>query len=82
MASAKPEELATDGSGTHQAENLVLDIPLGVEKDRPLPVKHVYVLPFLKLLLQSPPSSIDYILSWTVTLKSDPYGRQLRARLS
>lgn len=48
MASAKPEELDTAGSGTHQAENLVLDIPLGAEKDRPLPVKHVYVL-LLKL---------------------------------
>ena len=43
MASAAPEKLETAGSGTHPAEHLVLDIPLGVEKDRPLPVKHVYV---------------------------------------
>ena len=43
MASTGPETLEKAGSGTHQAENLVLDIPLAAEKDRPLPVKHVYV---------------------------------------
>lgn len=44
MASAGPDKLETAGSGTHPSENLVLDIPLSVEKDRPLPVKHVYVV--------------------------------------
>lgn len=43
MASAAPEQLERAGSGSRQAENLVLDIPLAAEGDRPMPVKHVYV---------------------------------------
>ena len=43
MASTTPEKLEKAGIGTYNTENLVLDIPLAAEKDRPLPVKHVYV---------------------------------------
>jgi hypothetical protein len=48
MAYPLSQELEKGDPGIVPSENLVVNIPLGAEPDRPLPVKHAYVSPVLR----------------------------------
>jgi hypothetical protein len=77
MDSVHTKDRETAGSGLYPSDNLALNLPLGKEKDRPLPITHVYVH-----LFADPSFNIVLVcLCAIVKQKSDQHG-QLCASIS
>jgi hypothetical protein len=77
MDSVHTNDRETAGSGLYPSDDLALNLPLGTEKDRPLPITHVYVP-----LLAGPSLNIVLVCLCAIVKQESDQHVQLCARIS